>query len=70
MSYESPVHIIMQQLKTQMETRLEETVFNATQNIGVYVDKAELLKALKFDRDQYNVGYNDGYIDMDKQIVR
>lgn len=30
-------------------------------DLGIKVDKEELLKALKYDRDQYNKGYEDGY---------
>ena len=29
-------------------------------DVGVYVDKEELIKALKYDREQYQKGYEDG----------
>lgn len=29
--------------------------------MGIYVDKEELIKALRYDRQQYDKGYADGY---------
>lgn len=55
MMYESPIEVIYGQLQTQME----DDVFRAVQNCGIRVDKDELIKALKYDRDQYAAGYAD-----------
>ena len=38
--------------------------------MGVNVDKEELLKALAYDRDQYEKGYSDGRWARDSEIVR
>ena len=35
-------------------------------NLGIDVDKEELVRALKYDREQYQKGYED----RDKEIVR
>ena len=51
--YEAPIKIIMQ----EMQAQLENQVYQAIQNIGVDVDKEELLKALSYDRNQYEKGY-------------
>lgn len=51
--YEAPIKIIMQ----EMQARRENQVYQAIQNIGVDVDKEELLKALSYDRNQYEKGY-------------
>lgn len=56
--YESPVKIVLDQLKTEQENH----IFNFIQGIGVSVDKEELLKALQYDRDQYQKGYAEGYL--------
>ena len=40
--------------------QLEGEVMKAVQKVGVTVDKEELLKALKYDREQYEKGYRDG----------
>ena len=62
MSYQSPIDLIM----GQMNLSLEGEICKAVQNVGVYVDKEELLKALKYDRRQYQKGYKD----RDSEIVR
>lgn len=51
--YESPIKMIMQEVQAQREGR----VYEAIQNIGVDVDKEELLRALSYDRGQYEKGY-------------
>ena len=62
MSYESPIDII----KTQMRFQMEGEIMRAVQNVGVNVDKDELLRALKYDRQQYEKGYKD----RDDAIIR
>lgn len=62
MSYKSPIELIM----SDMQIRMEGKICNAVQNVGVNVDKEELLKALQYDRDQYQKGYDD----RDSEIVR
>ena len=44
---------------TDMQIRMEGEILKAVQKIGVYVDKDELLKALQYDRNQYQKGYDD-----------
>ena len=41
----------------EMQAQRENQVYQAIQNIGVDVDKEELLKALSYDRNQYEKGY-------------
>ena len=55
--YCSPIEMIMSDIQTQIEN---DTV-KACQSYGFRVDKEELAKALKYDRDQYDKGYKDGY---------
>ena len=62
MSYQSPIEVI----QTQMRNKIEGEVYKAVMNVGVNVDKEELLKALQYDREQYQKGYKD----RDDQIVR
>lgn len=54
--YKSPIEIIQKQMRTQFE----DNVYKAIQDYGIVVDKDELVKALKFDRGQYELGYRDG----------
>lgn len=55
--YESPIKQYLSEIQTEMESALLYTV---KQKIGYGVDKAELIKALKYDREQYEKGYSDG----------
>lgn len=55
--YESPVNVICDEMRTQ----IEGDVFKAIQNVGINVDKDKLIKALQYDRQQYEKGYADGY---------
>ena len=53
--WESPITI----MQTEMQTQPEDEVMKVVANVGVMVDKEELLKALQYDREQYYRGYND-----------
>lgn len=56
--YKSPIEII----ETQMRMEYEDGVLKCVQNFLPNVDKDELFKALRYDRQQYSEGYADGYI--------
>lgn len=62
MSYQSPIEVI----QSQMRSQIEGEIYRAVMNVGVNVDKDELLKALQYDRGQYQKGYED----RDSQVVR
>ena len=55
MSYESPIEIVCGRMKNQ----LENDVYSVIQSYGIKVDKDELIKALEYDRNQYQQGYAD-----------
>lgn len=59
MNYESPVNFFQKEL----ETKFENNVMQIVQTYGIDINKDELVKALKYDRDQYRKGYNDGKYD-------
>ena len=54
--YESPIKIITGQIKTNYE----DGIFRAVQNVGINVDREELLKALEYDRGQFEEGFEEG----------
>ena len=54
--YESPIKIITGQIKTNYE----DAIYSAVQNVGINIDKGELLKALEYDRGQYEEGFREG----------
>ncbi len=54
--YESPIEVIHEQIRVQVD----DEIFRAVQNVGVNVNKEELLKALEYDRGQYEEGFREG----------
>ncbi len=60
--YQNPIEVI----NGQMQIYCENEICKAVQNVGVTVDKNELLRALQYDRGQYQ----KGYADRDSEIVR
>lgn len=57
--YKSPIDII-QSTAYQVAKGVESDIYQAVFNYGIFVDKEELLKALRYDREQYSKGYEDG----------
>lgn len=54
--YKSPIEIMQKEMRVQMENG----IMKAVQDVGINVDKDELLKALAYDREQYQKGFADG----------
>jgi hypothetical protein len=54
--YKSPIDVI----STGLQTTIENNVYKVVESYGINVDKDELLKALQYDRNQYNHGFADG----------
>ena len=57
--YESPIKIIAGKIQTQ----IDDEIYRAVQNVGINVDREELLKALEYDRGQYEKGWEEGFQD-------
>lgn len=62
--YKSPIEKIYSELQTQMAQEDENMIMTAIREVGVNVDKEELIKALRYDRNQYTKGYEDGKNDV------
>ena len=54
--YKSPIEIITGNIQTQ----IDDEIYRAVQNVGINIDKEELLKALEYDRGQYEEGFREG----------
>lgn len=67
--YQSPIHELTDKMIAEVNMNYENAVMKAVYQVGFYVDKEELLKALKYDRDQYDKGYEDGVRECTKLIV-
>ena len=53
--YKSTIEVVYGQL----QTKFEGDVVKAVQSYNINVDKYELIKALAYDRNQYDAGYRD-----------
>lgn len=61
-NYESPITKIEQEITSQIvKTEEKELTYEVKKAIGYSIEKEELIKALQYDRQQYDKGYNDGY---------
>jgi len=58
--YISPIEIIMKDIQQSIDTN----VLKILQGYNINIDKDELIKALAYDRDQYNKGYEDAKKDV------
>ena len=58
--YESPINIMLTQLRAKQEDEAFRITQSVAQGMGINIDKEELIKALQFDRGQYEKGYKDG----------
>lgn len=57
MAYESPINLIMKDIQTKTENEITTMI----QGIGIDINKEELIRALAYDRRQYEKGYRDGH---------
>ena len=58
--YESPIEKIFGQIQTQMVKNDEDNMMvQVQQAVGYTVNKEELIRALQYDRQQYEKGYAD-----------
>ena len=59
-SYKAPIAITVADAYTHMLNSIEKDTMDAVAYYKIKVDKEELLKALAYDRGQYEKGYVDG----------
>ena len=58
--YESPISEMIDDICLKMQDFHDAKVVEAVQNVGINVNKDELISALSYDRKQYDKGYADG----------
>jgi len=54
--YKSPIEIIYKDI----QLRMDNGILKAVQECNIHVDRDELIRALQYDRGQYEKGYADG----------
>lgn len=70
--YESPIKVFqtIEQHSGLFDAEKDKLIYQAVQGVCVSVDKDELLKALAYDRQQYQKGYEDGVRDAIEKLKR
>ena len=56
MSYTSPLSLFIEDLSVKMESDMENAVMKMALKVNATADKFELLRALEYDRGQYEAG--------------
>lgn len=61
--YESPIFVRQktESIVRKYREKIDDYIYESVVKVGVDVDKEELIRALRYDRDQYDRGYSDGY---------
>ena len=67
--YKSPIDVFITNIQTQLLEQQENQIYQAIQKCGVNVDEVELIKALNYDRNQYQKGYNDAVENFTNELL-
>lgn len=66
--YKSPIELLITNIENQIVKKQDEQIYQAVMHYIPNVDKEELLRALQYDRGQYEKGYADGKANAQKWI--
>lgn len=64
--YKSPIEIELNDFVSDYVEKVDEYIVKCVQKVVVNADRDELIQALRYDRGQYEKGWND----RDNEIVR
>lgn len=59
--YESPIKVFRRDTEEKIQREIDHMVIQRVTQLGVDVDRNELMHALNYDRMQYAEGYKAGY---------
>ena len=68
--YKSPLELIFTDISHQIAKQIDTDCYQAVVQYVPNVDKGELIRALQYDRQQYEKGYADGKRDAEADLVR
>ena len=68
--YDSPIDLYISDIHHQILEQQDEQIYKAVVHFFPDVKRDELLKALQYDRGQYEKGYADGKRDAMDELVR
>lgn len=58
--YKSPIELLIEDFDKKIVKKQDADIYQAVLSCGVNVDKDELIRALEYDRGQYEKGFHDG----------
>ena len=67
--YKSPIDVLLADIQHQIAKQQDDEIYKAVVSVGINVDKEELIRALRYDREQYEKGYADGRNDAMGDLV-
>ena len=67
--YKSPIELLITDIQNQIVKQQDDEVYKAVVHYIPNIDKEELLRALKYDRRQYEKGYAYGKADAMAELV-
>ena len=68
--YLSPINKMYADITEQMMKQEEDRImYTVKQTVGYDVDKNELIRALQYDRQQYDKGYKDAQAEAQKKVM-
>lgn len=68
--YESPIEMTISEIMTDFKQNQEKQICEIIQHMDINVSKEELIKALNYDRQQYEKGYNDAMEEFAEEIKK
>lgn len=70
--YEPPVNFFTTGMKLveDINKSKEAHILSAIESVGIHVDREELIKAMEYDRGQYEKGYTDGRTDAIEECIK
>lgn len=66
--YESPIELFTKTVAPKISETVDGMILKAVIDAGIEVDRDELIKALAYDRNQYEKGFEDGKAEAMKWI--
>lgn len=70
MAYISPIELTIKRISEELIEKQEGQVMQAIYQQGITVNKEELIKALAYDRHQYEQGFRDGQKSMKEDLKK
>lgn len=69
MGYEAPIQMQTGEIIRRVREEQDKKIYEAVLECGINVSKEELVKALNYDRQQYEKGYVNGRADAEMQLL-